>query len=231
MGYLTPDTLPTDVVCRQLLIPDDPVFTAAFTGALLPLTHAYNWEKYGAITPDEAAAKAFDMLQQFLEGSACMIGSVAAFATHALPTGVLPCDGSTYLRADYPLLYDQLDAAFIVDADHFKTPDLRGRAVIGAGAGSGLTARAVGDFGGEETHVLSVGELAAHSHSNAPHSHSETGAISTLINGGLEAPASAAIPTPTSTGLASVSIDSTGGDEEHNNMQPFFVLTWGIVAR
>jgi microcystin-dependent protein len=219
MGYLTPETLPVEVICRQLLIPDDPVFTAAFTGALLPLTHAYNWELYGAITPDEAAAKAFDMLQQFLEGSACMIGSVAPFATHALPAGVLPCDGSIYQRVDYPLLYELLDSAFIIDADSFQTPDLRGRAVIGAGQGSGLANRVIGDSGGEETHQLTEAELAAHSHSYTP----------PIFNVDIEAPGApdlfaAGIGAPTAT-------SSAGGDSAHNNMQPYLVLTWGIVAR
>lgn len=47
----------------------------------------------------------------------------------------------------------------------FRTPDLRGRFVLGAGAGAGLTARAVGQTGGAEQHVLTSAELPAHAHS------------------------------------------------------------------
>ena len=43
-------------------------------------------------------------------------------------------------------------------------PRQLGRALIIAGTGSGLTARVLGDFGGEEAHVLTLAELAAHSH-------------------------------------------------------------------
>jgi microcystin-dependent protein len=46
----------------------------------------------------------------------------------------------------------------------FRTPDLRGRFILGAGTGPGLTERAVGQTGGAEQHVLSDGELAAHAH-------------------------------------------------------------------
>ncbi len=47
----------------------------------------------------------------------------------------------------------------------FRTPDLRGRFVLGAGAGAGLTDRAVGQTGGAERHVLTEAELPAHAHS------------------------------------------------------------------
>ena len=43
-------------------------------------------------------------------------------------------------------------------------PRQLGRALIVAGAGPGLTNRVLGDFGGEEAHVLTLAELAAHSH-------------------------------------------------------------------
>jgi microcystin-dependent protein len=46
----------------------------------------------------------------------------------------------------------------------FNVPDFRGRTIIGAGTGAGLTARARGDKSGEETHVILPGELAAHAH-------------------------------------------------------------------
>lgn len=44
------------------------------------------------------------------------------------------------------------------------TPDLRGRFVLGQGAGSGLTARTVGQTGGEENHTLTLAEIPAHQH-------------------------------------------------------------------
>jgi microcystin-dependent protein len=46
----------------------------------------------------------------------------------------------------------------------FRTPDLRGRFVVGTGAGTGLTERGLGDIGGAETHVLGAEEAPAHAH-------------------------------------------------------------------
>ena len=68
-----------------------------------------------------------------------MLGEVKWFALDVLPTNVLPCDGSTYLRADYPDLYSILPAFLIVDADTFKTPALEAAYPIGAQSEIGST--------------------------------------------------------------------------------------------
>jgi len=44
------------------------------------------------------------------------------------------------------------------------TPDLRGRFILGAGQGPGLTGRNMGESGGEETHLLTVQEMPPHNH-------------------------------------------------------------------
>ena len=157
-----------------------------------------------------------------------MLGHILAFATTDLPTNVLPCDGSEYLRTDYAQLFAVLDAAYIVDADHFITPDLRGRTVIGVGQGTFLTERLIGDVGGLESVGLTVGELPAHSHSNTGHSHSDTGHSHTEIaaspvvvfEGEIPIPGGASVAVPAVTGVgfaaiatAQVTIDDTGDDE------------------
>jgi hypothetical protein len=61
--FLTPESFPSTLKRRVLEIPTDPDFMAAFNGALWTLTDPANWEAAGAITPDEAAAKATEMIQ------------------------------------------------------------------------------------------------------------------------------------------------------------------------
>ena len=62
MGYPTPETLPAANLRRVLLIPNDPVFVGAFTGALLDLCEPGRWEQYGAVSPEDAAAAALAVL-------------------------------------------------------------------------------------------------------------------------------------------------------------------------
>ena len=56
----------------------------------------------------------------------------------------------------------------------FNVPDLLGRMAVGAGQGAGLTNRANGAKGGEETHRLIVVEMPSHAHSlsDPGHAHS-----------------------------------------------------------
>lgn len=73
------------------------------------------------------------------------------------PSGWLLCDGSAVSRTEYATLYAAIGDTWGAGdgSTTFNLPDLRGRAPIGAGTGSGLTARTLGDSIGVETHAHS----------------------------------------------------------------------------
>lgn len=91
---------------------------------------------------------------------------------------------------------------------------LAGRTIVGAGSGSGLTARSHGTVGGTETHVLTVAEMPSHSHSG----NVSTGGHSYEHHkhGGPRLPGE---HWQSSSGI-------TGQDQPHNNMQPYAVMTY-----
>lgn len=92
-------------------------------------------------------------------------GVVVPYGATSAPSGYLLCDGSSQLRATYANLFAVIGSTFgSVDGTHFNVPDLRGRVVVGTGSGAGLSVRNLAATGGEETHILSVGELASHDH-------------------------------------------------------------------
>lgn len=154
-----------------------------------------------------------------------LVGLIMPVATATAPQGTLVCDGSTYLRIDYPNLYDALDSAFIVDADSFVVPDLRDRFVMGSSA-----TNAPGATGGSNETTLTIGQLPPHSHTTQPHAHSEVAAVPAIINGGLEAPASAAVSAAATTGVATVIVDDTGNGEPVTITPPFVALMYVVVA-
>lgn len=154
-----------------------------------------------------------------------IVGLIMPICTATLPQGTLLCDGSTYQRADYPNLYDALDTFYHLNADEFSVPDLSDRFVLGAGTG-----HSVNTSGGSFEHTQTEAELAPHSHTSPPHAHSEIAAAPTIVNGGLEAPASSASPFTTTTGLTSVSIDSTGGGSPMDITPPYVALRYVVVA-
>jgi len=74
-GWLTPDAIPEGTACRPLLIPNDPVWLGIVSGALSELTLTYRWQRYGAITPEQAAERMRVMFEQYMTeacaGGAC----------------------------------------------------------------------------------------------------------------------------------------------------------------
>lgn len=61
-GYLTPDDVPEDRHCRELLIPNSTQWLSVFMGALLPLVDPASWQQYGTLTPQEAADAALNVI-------------------------------------------------------------------------------------------------------------------------------------------------------------------------
>lgn len=82
-------------------------------------------------------------------------------------------------------------------------PKTLGRALAIAGAGSGLTARALAEALGAETHVLTTNEMPAHSHGIGSWSNGTTA-------GGGNLPSNS----------ETIQSTSKGGGAAHNNMQP-----------
>lgn len=89
-------------------------------------------------------------------GSGGVTGAIILFGGAAAPSGYLPCDGSAVSRSAYAGLYAALGVVWGAGdgLTTFNVPDLRGRAPIGVGTGSGLTARDLGtNYGAEGTAV------------------------------------------------------------------------------
>jgi microcystin-dependent protein len=125
-------------------------------------------------------------------------GMVLAWTGDNVPTGWALCDGNN------------------------GTPDLRARFILGRDPRGGKNAKVTGDdynimkgVGGNQTHQLSVGEMPAHSH--------KTGDIPKYgtfcwKDGGCD-------PYWSKNSIIKEST-TTGNNEDHNNMPPYFVLAY-----
>ena len=152
-----------------------------------------------------------------LEGGT--MGNVASGGTaraNADTEGLFTLLWNSMADADAPVLPAGRGASAAADFAANKTitlPDMRGRSPIGTGQGTGLTNRAHGSTGGAETHQLTESELASHTHDITGSSSSSSG-----LRIGMFRVNTARVNTTT----------STGGDQPHNNMQPWLAMRFII---
>ena len=190
-----------------------------FTGAVSMGSQVLNG-LISPVTTDGAATKGYvdTTLASF---GGLPVGSTIPFAAAAAPTGWLICNGSTVSRTTYASLFSVIGVSWGVGdgSTTFGLPDLQGRVAVGSGAGTGLTARTLAGSGGEENHVLTIAELAAHTHD---YQWGQVGAGAATNGPGTSAPYTA------SSVNASTATTSKGTDAGHNTMQPYKVLTYII---
>jgi len=206
-GYLTPDyDGNAGLECSRLSLPS--YLWRFVSGALGELTELSNWVQFGDMTPEQMVYIFTDAIDDM---RVCdMIGSILPFARATLPDTCLPCDGTTYQRTDYPLLYAALPAHLILNADEFITPDLQDRFLLADGT------RNQGDTGGAETHTLTESEMPTHTHAYTAAGPS----VTTIV-----------VPDEPSAVPIAATTAPAGGSQPHNNMPPYYTVIFGIVAK
>ena len=112
------------------------------------------------------------------------VGTIIPFAGASSPSGFLLCDGTSVSSSNYLALHSVISSTYGGSAYtgaaglSFNLPDYRGRVLIGAGTGTGLTARTLGGTVGTETVTLDSTQIPAHTHPNTV-SGGSTGTMST----------------------------------------------------
>lgn len=174
-----------EYVARLLIVPNLREVHNALNDGLVALTYPDVWSSDGTLTPEELATEALKMLRGSFEYQQNMIGQISYFPFDP-PSNYLPFDGVPRPCADYALLCSKIPSDWIV-GDDFILPDLTGMYIT-----STIVPSYVGELVGQNDVVLEV--------ENIPElTVNYTGAVPALINGGLEAPAAAAVPSPLST--------------------------------
>jgi microcystin-dependent protein len=153
------------------------------------------------------------------------IGEIRIFAGNFAPVGWAFCDGQLMPIAENDALFNLIGTTYGGDGQEtFALPDLQGRLPLHQGSGF-----IIGQRAGVETVTLNGNQIPAHSH---PLLATNDPAASASPSGNLLASLPAAgtqsaygSTTPPGTIHAS-SVDLTGGNQPHDNVQPYLCLSF-----
>jgi len=176
------------------------------------------------------------------------IGQIILVGFNFAPVGFAACDGRLLSIAQNQALFALLGTTYGGDGQStFALPDLRGRVPMGQGQGPGLSSRAIGEIGGNETVTLTTNQIAQHTHvidasattgtiqckAGAGNTQSPAGGVLAGEAAGVtmvySSQAADSVMGNLSAG-ASAPTGSTGGTQPHDNMQPFLVMTYCIAV-
>lgn len=157
------------------------------------------------------------------------VGEIRMFGGNFAPEGWKFCDGSQVSIIEYEALFQLIGTSYGGNGQSdFALPDLRGRVPIHHGNGAALAEK-----GGVESVTLTIAQMAAHNHqagSNDGDGNSSN-PFGSVPATNMTAPAySRNAPQQN---MKAESISNTGGNQPHDNMQPylcvsFIIATYGI---
>lgn len=168
------------------------------------------------------------------------IGQICLFGFNFAPRGWALCNGQLLPIAQNTALFSLLGTTYGGDGSStFALPNLQSRVVVGQGQGPGLSSYSMGQTGGAESVTLLSTQMPSHNHQlNASNS---TGATNTPTNnvlaasyGALEDGTQVTVNTysgSANTTLSPSSIGAAGGNQPHENRQPFLTMNYCIALQ
>jgi len=155
------------------------------------------------------------------------LGELKLVSFNYAPKGWATCNGQLMAINQSQALFSLLGTTYGGNGvQTFALPNLQGRTPLSQG--NGFT---MGEIGGQESHTLVTTEVPAHNHLVNAILSPGTTATNTPV-GNFLASANAAVYTgigSASGSLNSNSVMAVGGNQPHENRQPFLVMNW-IIA-
>ena len=160
------------------------------------------------------------------------VAEIRIFPFNFAPKGWAWCDGQLLPLSQNTALFSLLGTTYGGNGkSNFALPDLQGRAPMHPGQGPGLSLHDLGETGGSETVSLLESEIPSHSHAVSASASDGTNQspvgekLAAGVGIGQYAP-----PGPL-TGLSANALAPAGGDQPHNNLQPYLTFYFNIALQ
>jgi microcystin-dependent protein len=162
------------------------------------------------------------------------VAEIRIFPFNFAPKGWAWCDGQLLPLSQNTALFSLLGTTYGGDGKStFALPDLQGRAPMHPGQGPGLSLHDLGETGGSETVSLLESEIPAHSHSlNAStQDGGDSHPVPNLLAQGIGVGPYNNAGTPPIVMMNPTALPPAGGDQPHNNMQPYLTFYFCIALQ
>lgn len=164
------------------------------------------------------------------------VAQIKIFAGNFAPRGYALCQGQLIPIQQNTALFSLLGTQYGGNGTtNFALPDFRGRGPVHQGQGPGLSDYVIGEQIGTETVTLLSTEMAAHNHQISGAVLANSNPTNTPTAASLFTNAAPnklyAISNTSLIQLAPQSISFTGGNQPHNNRQPYLGLNFIIATQ
>lgn len=162
-------------------------------------------------------------------GGGVPIGTIVEWTTDTIPSGYLLCDGSAISRTGYKDLFNKIGTTYGSGdgLTTFNLPNLKGRVPVGKDS-TQTEFNNLGKTGGEKAHKLQINEMPEHNHTTKSRIISwDAGFSNHFSYSGLNWSGNDLNFEPVGD---TKSLNDTGGDQPHNNLQPYITINFIIKA-
>jgi microcystin-dependent protein len=163
------------------------------------------------------------------------VAEIRIFPFNFAPRGWAWCDGQLLPLSQNTALFSLLGTTYGGNGkSNFALPDLQGRTPMHPGQGPGLSLHDLGETGGAETVALLESEIPAHAHTvraNSDFGDLQVPSTARSLARSQNANAYQSTTNQALTPFSDQALAPAGGDQPHNNMQPYLTFYFNIALQ
>lgn len=158
------------------------------------------------------------------------VGEIRMFGGSFAPAGWAMCQGQTIPISQNETLFNLIGTTYGGDGqESFNLPDLQGRVPLHQGQGPGIKQNyVIGETAGVESVTLTAQQIPVHNHAflgqtgAGQNTQPQNGFFSSISTGKLY------VSSQPGTSLAATALSLIGGNQPHENMQPYLAVSFII---